>query len=71
MVSVQWFCFSRSCGQTLQGRGSDASWFVDGPPRSKGTVLAIGLIVLIAHLFRGDRPWICFGLSPVVDRVPS
>ena len=34
-----------SYGQTWRGRGNDASWFVDGLPKSGGTVLTIGVML--------------------------
>ena len=60
-----------SCEQIWQAKDSDASWFVDDPPRSGDIVPAIDLNILIACPFGDGRLWIRFGLSPLVNRVPS
>ena len=49
-----------SCEQIQPGVDNDASFVVDGLPRIEDTAPATDLIVLIAHLFWGDRLWKCF-----------
>ena len=44
-----------SCEQTLPRGDSDANFVVGDPPRIKGIAPATGLIVLIVHLFLGDK----------------
>ena len=43
---------------------SDASWFIDGLPRTLDTVPAINWTILIAHWFLDDTPWTHSGLFP-------
>ena len=45
-----------SCEQIRLGEDSDANLVVGNLPRIGGTVLAIGLIILIGRPFLGDKP---------------
>ena len=57
MVFVLLIRYTTSCGRILRLEDSNASYPVDGLPRTEGIVPAIGSIVQIVHQSEDGRPW--------------
>ena len=63
--------FSRSYVRILLEVDSDASLYVDGPPRNVSIVLAIDWTFLLVHRFGDGKPWIRSVLFPSGGIAPS
>jgi hypothetical protein len=55
MGSVQWLYWATNCGHIGRLVAIGPSYLVENCRRSRGTVLATGLIILIVHPFVGGR----------------
>ena len=65
------FRSSIGCVRIRPAIDSGASLFVDGLPRSVSTAPATDWTFPLVRPCGGDKPWIRFGLSPLVGIIPS